>query len=92
VIALTGNATITLPDPTLETRERYTLVTELTQDGTGGRAVTWAAPAGKSIKWLSSATAHPLVTAANKVNWVRFDYLEEQTVIYASVVWQESQI
>ena len=91
-ILLQNNATITLPAPVQVIGERTSVVVELTQDDTGGRTVTWVAPAGYTIKWLSSATAHRLVTAPNKVNWVQFDYVQGSTVIYASVVWQESQI
>jgi len=91
-ILLRHNATITLPSPVQVIGERTSVVVELTQDNIGGRTVTWVAPAGYVIKWLSSPTAHRLVAAPNKVNWVQFDYLQGATTIFASVIWQESQI
>lgn len=52
---LTGNVTLTLPTPVATPKRSGTITLVLTQDGTGGRTITW--PAG--IKWPDGIVQQP---------------------------------
>ena len=67
-ISLTGNATVTLPTGMPGSTEAIkSLVVIFKQDGTGGRTMAFAAPAGESLLYNNSATLPPVSTGANKV-------------------------
>jgi len=90
VIRLTGNATITLPDPTLETRERYELRVELTQDEDGNNSATFAAPSGFTVTYNGTGSTAPGINlVGGKKTKYLFEYSEESTVIEASQYWFE---
>lgn len=62
-----ANTTLTLPTPVETAGDVLTLVVDLQQDATGGRTVTWAAPAGQSIRWHGGAP--PVIsTGGGKIN------------------------
>ena len=67
-ISLTGNATVTLPTGMPGSTEAIkSLVVIFKQDGTGGRTMAFAAPAGESLLYNNSATLPAVSTGANKV-------------------------
>lgn len=86
---LQNNATITLPLSTavVATGQVYSLIVELTQDGSGSKAVTWALQGSDTLNWLASTTAHAINTTANKRSRVQFIYVGGRTAIDASVIW-----
>ena len=64
---LNNNVTVTLPSsqPGVSNALK-TIVIMFTQNSTGGYTVTFAAPAGETIKYNNSATQPAVVSAANK--------------------------
>ena len=64
---LNNNTTVTLPStqPGVSNALK-TIVLMFTQDGTGSRTMTLAAPAGESIKYNNSLTQPAVVSAAGK--------------------------
>ena len=64
---LNGNATVTLPtnQPGVGSALK-TIVLMFTQDGTGGRTMTLAAPSGESIKYNNALTQPAVVSGAGK--------------------------
>ena len=76
---LTGNVTFTFSGATASTACSFGLY--LTQDGTGNRTVTWPA----SVKW-AGGTAATLSTAANSVDILVFETINDGTTWYGSLV------
>jgi hypothetical protein len=76
---LTANCTFTFPSPTNGTPYNFAL--ELTQDGTGGRTVTWPA----SVKW-PSASVPSLSTAAGAVDLLAFTSHDGGTTWYGVLI------
>ena len=62
-LALTGNVTITLADGPAGVVLECELI--VTQDATGSRTITWAGGNYSASRWLGSAAAIAIVTAAN---------------------------
>lgn len=77
-ITLTGNCTLTLTGATAGFAATLELI--LTQDGTGGRTVTWPA----SVKW--SGGAPTLSTAANAVDRIVLTSYNGGTTWYGDLV------
>lgn len=79
-ITLTGNVTLTFSGAT----SGYAAVLDLilTQDGTGGRTITWPA----SVKWLNSASAPTLSTAAAAVNRIQLTSVDGGVTWYGELV------
>lgn len=76
---LSGNTTFTFTGATAGTACSFGLY--LTQDGTGGRTVTWPL----SVKW-AGGTAPTLSTAANNVDILVFETIDGGTTWYGSLV------
>jgi len=62
---LTGNVTLTLPTPAATPKRSGTITLILTQDGTGGRTITWPA----SVKWPDGIVQQP-ASAANSISFI----------------------
>jgi hypothetical protein len=87
-LTLTGNATITLPTFTSATPKVFTLTVFLKQDATGSRTMSFIGSGSDTVKW-DSGTAPSIATTANKITIVQFTKPSDETVWYASKVWQE---
>ena len=70
VVTLTNNCTITLSNGTLTSKCRLKLI----QDGTGGRAITWAGAGYSASRWVNSTTAPALNTTLSTVEFVEFQW------------------
>lgn len=88
---LTGGTTVTLPDTDeMPTGTARTVTVFVKQDGTGGRAFTFAAPSGYSIKYNSSSTQPGVNTAANKETIYTALLVKGSTTIYVSLSFYEA--
>lgn len=67
-ITLTGNATVTLPSGMPGSTEAVkSIIVIFKQDGTGGRTMSFAAPAGETLSYNNSATLPAVASTANKI-------------------------
>jgi len=63
---LTGAVTLTLPSVNLNNNTGVALSAVLVQDATGGRSVTFAAPAGETIIWDGGGSQPAIATGAGQ--------------------------
>ncbi len=89
-ISLTGNATLTLPAFSSPTNKVWTLTVMVTQDATGSRTLSWAAPGTDSILWDQSASAPAPASAASKTTIYQFTKVSDDSVWYGSQVWKQN--
>jgi len=88
---LTGGTTVTLPDTDeMPAGTARTVTVFVKQDGTGGRAFTFAAPSGYSIKYNNSSTQPAANTAANKETIYTALLVKGSTTIYVSLSFYEA--
>ena len=88
-ITLTGNATVTLPSAAqLGASQTYNVLVVLTQDGAGGRTVTFAAPAGDTIAWPSSGTP-TVCSTANNTSVYEFVRFGGNSTWYGTQPWKQ---
>ena len=78
-LTLTGNVTLTLSGSTNSKVCSLTLL--LTQDATGGRAITWPA----SVKWLPAGTAPTFTTTASTRSVVEMFTIDGGTTWFAGL-------
>jgi hypothetical protein len=62
----------------------------LTQDSTGSRTLTWAAPGSDSILWDQNASAPSPASAASKTTIYQFTKVSDDSVWYGSQVWKQN--
>lgn len=87
-LTLTGNAVITLPAFTSSSAKVFTLTVFLKQDATGNRTMSFIGGGADTVKW-DSGLAPSISTAASKITILQFTKPSDETVWYASKVWQE---
>jgi hypothetical protein len=88
-LTLNSNTTVTLPAFTSPSGKIWSVTIFVKQDATGARTLTWAAPAGDSIKWDQAVTPS-YATAANKITIYQFIKPSDETVWYGSMTWREN--
>jgi hypothetical protein len=87
-VALTGNATITLPTDPGITDGMAQVVVVLTQDATGSRTLTWAAPGGDAIVWNQGTTPTVCAGVSQKTIY-QFMKINGDSNFYGSQVWKQ---
>lgn len=79
------NTTITLPSAPGTTNGVYTLTLSLVVSGTS--TVSWAAPAGETIKWAGGTA--PTLATGGKDNLVTFIKIHGESYWRAALAWKE---
>jgi hypothetical protein len=87
-VTLTGNATLTLPSDPGISNAMAQVVVVITQDGTGSRTLTWAAPSGDSVIW-SQATTPTVCSGINEKTIYQFIKINGDTTWYGTQVWRQ---
>lgn len=86
-VTMTGDATITLPADPGVTNGMAQIVVMITQDGTGGRLLSWSPPSG-AILWNQGTT--PTVCGnPNDVTIYQFMKINGDSNYYGQQVWRE---
>jgi hypothetical protein len=87
-VALTGNATITLPaDPGI-TNGVAQLTVVITQDATGSRTLSWSPPGGDTLLWSGGVTPS-VCSSANQITIYQFIKVNGVSNWYGAQVWRQ---
>jgi hypothetical protein len=87
-VTLTNNATITLPSDPGVTNGMAQIMVVITQDATGARELTWAAPIGDSILWNQGSTP-PVCSVATQRSIYQFVKMNGDSIWYGTQVWRQ---